>query len=82
LARITSLAALQVKKEFQHSHPARWRAPRWVKMLVRRAGIDQSGDAIEWRLIYLRWLSDPEAQSGPRRVEVPHFVAPGDGKHV
>ena len=51
-------------------------------MLVRRAGIDQSGDAIEWRLIYLRWLSDPEAQSGPRRVEVPHFVAPGDGKHV
>jgi hypothetical protein len=51
-------------------------------MLVRRAGIDQPRDAIEWRLIYLRWLSDPEAQSGPRRAKVPHFVAPGDGKHV
>ncbi len=42
-------------------------------MLVRRAGIDQPREAIELRLIYLRWLSDPETQSG--RVKVPHFVA-------
>ena len=51
-------------------------------MLVRRAGIDQPREAIELRLIHLRWLSDPETQSGPCRVEVPHFVAPDDGKHV
>jgi hypothetical protein len=53
-----------------------------MKMVVRWAGVGQPREAIELRLIYLRWLSDPETQSGPRRVEVPHFVAPGDGKHV
>jgi hypothetical protein len=51
-------------------------------MVVRRADIDQPHGVIELRLIYLRWLSDPETQSGPRRVKVPRFVAPGDGKHV
>ncbi len=72
----------RLHKDSNAVSPARARAPRWVKMVVRRADFDQSHEAIEMRLIYLRWLSDPETQSGRRRVKVPHFVAPGDGKHV
>ena len=42
----------------------------------------QPEPAIVPRLTYLWRLSDPDPQSGPRRVEVPRFVAPSNGKHV
>jgi hypothetical protein len=47
-----------------------------------RAGIVETatGDRVE--ADYLSVAPDPDVQSGPRRVEVPRFVAPGNGEHV
>jgi hypothetical protein len=53
-----------------------------MKMVVRRAGLIQPERAIVPRLNYPRWSANPETQSGPRRVEVPRFVALANGKHV
>jgi len=38
--------------------------------------------AIALRLASSAVVWNPDRQSGPRRVEVPHFVAPGNGEHA
>ena len=50
-------------------------------MLERRAGVIQPEPATVQRLSTSLVVCDPETQSGPRRLEVPRFVAPGNGKH-
>jgi hypothetical protein len=57
-------------------------APLWMKMVAARAGLSEPrGRAIVLRLTSLRWLATPK-NSGPRCVEVPFFVALGNGEHA
>ena len=52
-----------------------------MKIAVRAGMMEPStGDRVE--ADYLLAVSDPDVQSGPRRVEVPRFVASGNGEHV
>src|SRR5215472_17928252 len=52
-----------------------------MKIAVRAGMMEPSrGDRVE--ADYLLAVSDPDVQSGPRRVDVPRFVASGNGEHV
>jgi len=52
-----------------------------MQIAVQTGMIEAStGDRVE--ADYLLVAGDPDVQSGPRRVEVPRFVASGNGEHV
>ena len=58
-------------------------APLSVKMVAARADLSEPTQrAIVLRLTKLRWLATPIGSSGPRCIEVPFFVAPGNGEHA
>src|SRR3954469_16416748 len=58
------------------------RAPLWLKMMAAQAGLSEPGigDRVEAGTFWVAF--DPDKQSGPRCIEVPFFVAPGNGEHV
>src|SRR3982751_5175531 len=51
-------------------------------MMAARAGLSEFpiGDRVEADAFWVAF--DPVKQSGPRRIEVLFFVAPGNGEHV
>ena len=53
-----------------------------MKMVAVRAGLSEPLTVIVLRLGTSSVASDPDVQSGPRCVEVPFFVAPGNGEHA
>jgi hypothetical protein len=53
-----------------------------MKIVAVRARLSESGigDCVEADPFWVAF--DPDKQSGPRRMEVLFFVAPGNGEHV